>query len=203
MATHTPARCKTCGHLFEAPNLIGGHGGTVTLKGNITNCPKCGRDAEILDGTYELMDNQLSLVSGPQRTVELLQTLQAIIEQDRAKGVAPEETLKKVQAQADKTTLARALSLFRDPGTAGAAGVLQTIIAVAALVYAMKGAPVSDEDIARIAKRVVAEQVEKAVAPVQQQLADAKVEGDRGEAPKRIPKPHDRKGKYKAREKRR
>lgn len=77
-----PAKCTVCGHTFKAANLIGG--GSVenlTLKGVSTNCPRCGGRAELLDGTYEMMDDTAHLVSSSDVNLEELRHLLTILEE--------------------------------------------------------------------------------------------------------------------------
>lgn len=78
VAVPIPCWCEHCGHVFTLPNLIGvapGGAAVVTLEGNLTNCPHCGADATIADGTFRLAEGIVELIRGPQATREILQNL--------------------------------------------------------------------------------------------------------------------------------
>lgn len=203
MSIRLPARCARCGFIFETRSAITGNVSGLSLEGNLTRCPRCGDRAEILDGTYNLKDSKAELVSGPQRTRELFETLQAAIEQSRARGDAPEITLQKIEAQAPG--LLRFLSFNH---IVGAASIVSSLATVASLVLALRNPNISESEVRRIAREVVSEQVVKQPAPqVDQKLPDTKMDPHSGERPKRVQngeyQPKKYKGAYKRRAKRR
>lgn len=80
-----PAHCTHCGLQFYSDSFIGGSGArNITLRGNKTNCPRCGGWANFVDGVFDLQDDQLHLVNGPPLTHAMMARLQQVI--DRAKA---------------------------------------------------------------------------------------------------------------------
>lgn len=66
---------KQCGATFKLPDtLIGGSNSTISFYGSTYGpCPVCGKgNGKILDGTYNLMDNILTFIKGPQESFEVL-----------------------------------------------------------------------------------------------------------------------------------
>lgn len=59
-----PVVCDACGWRGRFPSLIGGSG-SMSLVGNLVECPRCHRDARIVDGDYEMSNDMLVLKSGP------------------------------------------------------------------------------------------------------------------------------------------
>ncbi len=57
-----PATCRSCGLTFATPHLFGGSG-AVTLINCGTNCPRCGGEADIQSGTYQLVENVVTAFS--------------------------------------------------------------------------------------------------------------------------------------------
>lgn len=86
-----PALCDSCGNVFSA-NIIGGFGSaTIIMKGNQTNCPNCGKMARILDGTYELVNNFIKILSSPQRSYEELKSFSEILQEAKKNDISIDE----------------------------------------------------------------------------------------------------------------
>lgn len=163
MGMHTPARCTQCGLLFEQPNLIGGTGGAQVTFSNVgTNCPRCGGLAQVLDGTYSLQDGLMELVSGPQSTVELFRTLEAVIQQSRAKGDSPEQTAAKVAEAAPWLGALRQ----KLPTFANATAFVSMVAGIAQLVVALKTPSLSIDDAKLIVRETVAQIEQKRGPPL-------------------------------------
>lgn len=92
-----PAYCSNCGAIFPSPISILG-GGRVTLVGNITNCPRCGGAANILDGVFGVTNGVLQLLSGPQITRDVLRAVTTLIERAVRKEITPQDLEKEVTA---------------------------------------------------------------------------------------------------------
>ncbi len=61
------AYCHNCGLAFFAPNLLGGSG-TFTLNHTSTYCPRCNSIAELMSGTFTLVDDKVVSLEIPERT---------------------------------------------------------------------------------------------------------------------------------------
>jgi len=70
--------CDACGLSFVNSSLIGGDGitGTVKLRGNAVQCPRCGRMARVLDGTYNFVGESAKAFRGA--SYEQLEQLRAV-----------------------------------------------------------------------------------------------------------------------------
>jgi hypothetical protein len=75
-----PVFCDNCGSLFLAGNIIGGSGGTVTITNSTYGpCPVCNSTGRILDGTYSLMGDVLTLLSAPDWSLDKLRQVEAAL----------------------------------------------------------------------------------------------------------------------------
>lgn len=71
-------KCTICGHEFSAPNFIATSGpSTLRLKmsGNITQCPRCGSRARVLDGTFSASESGLEIENAPNETRRVYERL--------------------------------------------------------------------------------------------------------------------------------
>ncbi|ALV21074.1 SEC-C metal-binding domain-containing protein [Carnobacterium antarcticum] len=96
-----PSVCDSCGNIFST-NIIGMSGAgsaTIVMKGNKTNCPKCGNMARILDGTYEMVNNIINIISSPQRQFEELKTFSEILKEAQKNGFSVDEIAIKTKKQ--------------------------------------------------------------------------------------------------------
>lgn len=204
-----PAKCTRCGLVFRSRLFNFSSTFDVTVEDCFEPCPKCGARAEVARGTYDFGPTETTLVHGPESSREQLQTLLAIIEQSRAAGEAPEQTLEKIKREAPDTfgwlTSPKALGAMAVVG--GAAGIVSALVAVAQLLVSLRPASLSDEDVERIARRVVAEQrIEQPDPRIEKETAHAEPEEHGSDPAKRITnpehRPRDRQGPYKQRPKR-
>lgn len=204
------ARCmqEQCGILFETKNIVAGSTRGVSFVGGTVTCPRCRGSARILDGTYDMNDGNAQLVSGPRWSRELFEELQAVIEQSKARGDTPEQTLEKVKETAPAAvgwlTSPKVLGVAAVVGAAGA--IVSALAAVAQVVLAANPPTLTDDDIRRIAGRVTVEQRMQEPHPrVEKQLPRASPKEHGGDTAKRIPnaeyKPQKYKGHYKSRAK--
>jgi hypothetical protein len=79
-----PAFCPNCGLIFAPPSVVVGEGARVrglTLSGNVQRCPQCGGLAELPEGTFDVADETIRVLSASDLTRERLLRLQAILEQ--------------------------------------------------------------------------------------------------------------------------
>lgn len=87
-----PAYCSYCGHVFLAPNLVGGAvGSQFVIKNSATFCERCKHPASIADGYYRMSQTGLVLVNGPTITRHIVDRLAAIA--NRAREQAKKGTI--------------------------------------------------------------------------------------------------------------
>lgn len=92
MTVTFPAFCPTCGNIFQSRLLATeGPATNITLSGNRETCPVCGGWAELPDGTFNVADDTIEVLSASRLTRERLLRLEAILGQARA-GEMPVET---------------------------------------------------------------------------------------------------------------
>jgi hypothetical protein len=69
------------GHIFESRAFhFGGNAINITLSGNRESCPVCGAMANIMDGTFDIIDGVTHVLSAPHWTLERLHSLRAVLE---------------------------------------------------------------------------------------------------------------------------
>ncbi|GAA1161980.1 zinc ribbon domain-containing protein [Microbacterium oxydans] len=68
------AHCDSCGHDFESQGLaISGPGSAgVTLVGNAESCPRCGREARIMDGRFKISEDAIEVIDAPPWSRDLI-----------------------------------------------------------------------------------------------------------------------------------
>lgn len=103
MAVQFPAFCAHCGLIFES-RLIGfGEGARVeklTLEGNLETCPRCGKWAELPEGTFNIVGETIQVLSASQLTRERLQRLAAILERARTGEISEAAARQAVEDEA-------------------------------------------------------------------------------------------------------
>lgn len=159
-----PAFCDNCGAIFRSGIFIGG--GTATMVGNRAGpCPVCGSMGTIPDGVYSAAGNVLRLLSGPQKTVEQLKRLAAVINEARRTQEEPNQIAERIKEEAPE------LSSFVDalPKTRSELYnfllVILTAVSVLIAAYAVNNSSPSEEEI----ERMVEDTVEKAIQESQKQ----------------------------------
>jgi hypothetical protein len=96
MTFSLPAICDRCGAVFPS-----GFAGSGTFIGNKSGpCPACGGMGSVLDGTYQTVGNVIKLLAGPQKTVNQLRNLVAVITEARKVAKVPNEAVKKIKNEA-------------------------------------------------------------------------------------------------------
>ena len=92
---------KNCGAVFSVPNFIGGTGNaTITLTNTtIGPCPVCESNGFIPDGIYNYANQAISLLTGPNSTIQILSQVNQILSTaKKEKNITREEVLEKVEA---------------------------------------------------------------------------------------------------------
>lgn len=159
-----------------------------------------------MDGVFNLKDGHVELVDGPKETREVFRLLQAVIEQSRARGDKPEQTLAAIKEASPEAASLLSRILTRE-NIRDASSLVSTIASVVGVVLALKGTP-SEADIRRIARdEVRAEQIVQRPAPqILKGQTNAEPQAHGSDSAQRIPnsqyEPQKHKGPYKQRAKR-
>jgi hypothetical protein len=98
-----PAFCPACGLIFESRLIaIEGQGRVegLTLKGNREPCPNCGEEAQTLEGTFDVVDDTIEVLSASGLTWEALERVSAILEQARAGEMSTDAAVEAVTNEA-------------------------------------------------------------------------------------------------------
>lgn len=181
-----PAECRRCGSVFLTRLPFAGNF-AAHFSGNFTNCVRCGGPAQILDGTYELSEGVVRLLSGPEATVETLRAIEAALTRFREGRSTPAETKRDIDEVAP--TFGAWLGRFATEPTLLAAMLtsLATIIAPLVTVGAMMLTSGPD---ANEVRTIVEQAVEQALRQHQQvRPADPGNPGEaQGQKPP-VPKP--------------
>lgn len=93
-----------CGAIFEARNLVGGPGSATIHMTNsrVGPCPACGSSGQIPDGVYQYANNAVSLLTGPETSVQVLRQVHEILKRARNARTVKQEILKEVEAVSTK-----------------------------------------------------------------------------------------------------
>lgn len=89
-----PAYCTHCGLVFRRHNLVAlGGGAVVTMSDNVTSCPRCGHDAKIVDGSFDILNGTLQLISGPDITRDILASFRDLADRAQKNEISPEQAV--------------------------------------------------------------------------------------------------------------
>jgi hypothetical protein len=107
-----PVYCPHCGALFSSRAFhFGGNVRNLRLEGNRETCVNCGQLANIVDGTFDISEGVLSLISGPQFTRDVLKAFAELVQRAVNREITPAELQE--QAEAIDPELGRAVSKVR------------------------------------------------------------------------------------------
>ncbi len=95
---HPPAYCTDCKLLFPATDFLMSNSIGTTLRGNLQSCPRCGRPASVLDGTYDAINDKLNIFLASTVSPEARAAVIHLIEQVQANKIA----LAEAKARAEK-----------------------------------------------------------------------------------------------------
>ncbi len=99
-----PAFCENCGAIFPSDYELRGE---VNLSGNLQGCPVCGHFAHLPDGVFRFTEDTITLLTGPDRTVEELKILKGLLErlqEEKPDRETVVEALKRDAPQLSKLT---------------------------------------------------------------------------------------------------
>ena len=89
--TSPPAHCQSCDAFFFSTMMRFENARGISFTNTRVQCPKCGAMAQILDGTYDFVDNAIHLLAGPATTAATLRQIAALLEAARTRGDTREE----------------------------------------------------------------------------------------------------------------
>ena len=122
---------KQCETIFTIPNLLDVKGSTkIQFTGSkLGPCPKCGSFGKIPDGIYQMINNSLELIKGPQESIDTLLKIKQILQSFTTKSeVSKEEVIDSIQELSP--TFAEKFSEFKN---ASFHTWIQTLIAIIGL----------------------------------------------------------------------
>ena len=87
-----PGYCEHCGAVFDGAGLISITGSSnIRIRGNRTNCPRCGRIARLVDGVFAERGLGLEVQSGPPLTHAIVDQLREISRKVNAREISAAE----------------------------------------------------------------------------------------------------------------
>lgn len=140
-----PGICEDCGVLFGSEALVGAVGPGIKLGGaRIGPCPNCGGTGRVPDGTYDLIDDTLRVVSSAGIDKAAFDAVIELLE-DHAQGkVTDEEVIQQVETSAPGLSATiRSFLAKSDP-----ASWLALLLSILTLIQASSSPPPSAEEIA-------------------------------------------------------
>ena len=94
-----PAFCDTCGTAFKS-GFFAENASNLTLRNNKAGpCPKCGGMGSIPDGTFNVINNAIQIISAPDYSIEQLKKLANILAIAKMNSVGAEEVTQKIQKE--------------------------------------------------------------------------------------------------------
>ncbi len=115
-----PAFCTNCQSLFASRLFVlDGDVKGLTLEGNQEPCPKCNSMAHVVDGSFDVTNGMLKMISGPELTADIMQRFGYIADlairneitpqlfEERAAEITPAlgELAKKINSAPSKLTV--------------------------------------------------------------------------------------------------
>lgn len=133
-----PAFCDSCGAVFHSGFVVE-NSTNVTFSGNLSGpCPACGGMGHVPDGVFNFIGNTIEILSAPQRTVEELTRLVAILREAKEKQQPPEEVSQKIERELPGL---RGLAAILPKSSAEWYGFLAVVLAAAQLVQSLTTSP--------------------------------------------------------------
>jgi hypothetical protein len=143
-----PAFCPEHGPVPSGINVEDTTG--LTLSGMSWPCPHCGRDSVVIDGTFDVVGEVVTVLSAPGWSIDRLYALQDLLQWAQATGRAdPEQVARRLSEAAGDIPAIQRGGLTLDQWL-GVLAIL-TAIVIPMLIYALqRSESVSPEDIVRI-----------------------------------------------------
>jgi hypothetical protein len=89
-------KCKV---IFEHHGIIGGSGiGNIEfIDTKIGPCPNCGGFGRVPNGIYNLINDTLTFIKGPQSSIETLQSIEKLLRSFKNKNLTKDDVLKEIE----------------------------------------------------------------------------------------------------------
>jgi hypothetical protein len=111
MTLPLPAICDNCGAVFPSGFAVSG----TVIRCKSGPCPACGSTGSVPDGTYQIAGNVIRLLAGPQKTINQLHSLVAVVTEARKIVKEPNSALEKIKREAPElSSIADALPKTRN-----------------------------------------------------------------------------------------
>ena len=91
------AYCKYCKITFSGPQMALGSGSSLAFAGNLTNCPKCHRMVEMLDGSYSIINDRIQMVLAPTVSLEARVALLGVVDDVQSEKISLDEAERRAE----------------------------------------------------------------------------------------------------------
>jgi hypothetical protein len=90
-----PANCGNCGLMFPSGYVFDSckH---ISIKSCFVQCPRCRGMAKVVEGIFNIIDDNIEVLSGPQITEKTVEKLNVLLMQAQKGEISPEEIKAKV-----------------------------------------------------------------------------------------------------------
>jgi uncharacterized protein YecA (UPF0149 family) len=96
---NVPAFCDSCGAIYNSGIFVGDGCRNISFCGNKVQCPVCGMMGHIPDGVFDFIGDTIKLLSGSQRTIAELQTLNSILQKALKENLTKEKIMEEVESE--------------------------------------------------------------------------------------------------------
>jgi hypothetical protein len=97
-ALRVPAFCDACGAIY--PSSIDAQDSRhLRVTGCTSTCPVCGAEGHLPDGVFDFVEDSIRIISAPERTIDDLKRLTAIVERARLVGATSEAVSRDIREQ--------------------------------------------------------------------------------------------------------
>lgn len=155
MTLQLPAICDECGAVFPS--------GFSVMDGTVINCksgpcPVCGGIGSVPDGTYQTVGDVVRLLAGPQKTVEQLRRIFAVVENARQLAKQPEMATQIIKSEAPElVSIAESLPKTRNELYLFLTVILMAIGTIIAAAALFKDQGPTEEEVRRLIDRSIEE----------------------------------------------
>lgn len=110
--------CPNCGAIFPSRHFTFDNSKGMTIRGSQEPCVKCRQTAQLLDGTFDFIDDSITLIKGPAFTVETLKKFKELAEAAQSGTISPD----RLKAEAERLDPAL-IPLTNRAASSGKAGI--------------------------------------------------------------------------------
>ncbi len=160
-----PAFCDNCGAVFPSGFAIRGEGAKTFVGNKSGPCPVCGRMGSVPDGVFDVTDNVIRLLSGPQKTVEQLRKLASVIKEARETVEKPNKAVEKIKNEAPElSSIVDALPKTRNELYGFLTIILMAVGSIIAVAALYKNDSPSEADIQNMIDNTIEQSFQKSEA---------------------------------------